>query len=198
MEDNEGLGFISRHYLLLQGFRLLPIGVFSLVVASVYGLLWSWVGGWSPWFEIVVFLSAYSAFWYVEERCEESYGRSLGDQAGGPPTAKARLLLAAVLTICLVVGSLAGSPLGGVELVVAGWLLGYQHQGGQLWKHYRSFAWALAAMGVVTILGTLSDVQTPSPWFLAMTGMVIVFCCLVDQRLLNRNVEPIPENGDDD
>lgn len=198
MYDNEGFEFLGKNYLILQGLRLLPIGAFGLVATVIYGLLWSWAGNWSPWLEIAAFLIFYAAFWAVEEHCDRNYGRTLGSPVDGPPTARARLALAAALTSCLAVGYLAGSPLGGVELAIAGWLLGHQRQGGQLWKHYRFLAWSFVAAGVVTILATLFGVQPPSPWTPAMAGIVIVPCGLADQSLLNRNLEPVPEDDDDD
>ena len=201
--DLRRLDFVAGSYSELGALRLVPVGLFALVMAGL-------VGGWvelSAYWESVVGAWALGAavvgFWLVALWYRNNYGMTLEAWPGSEREARRWALVWAGTAAMVVVGvaqfgavaELLGY-LGGAA--VMGWMVLYWRRVGRMWPQ----GYALTAL--VAIGGLLHQgASLPLPghglaaWVLALLGAVLVMVGIAEHRRLAAAAKPVEEDGDE-
>lgn len=190
-------GYVVKNYVLLQGDRVLPFGIFCALMAAGPHVIWIPFEAWTPWSHLAVFFYCFAMWWISDEQCETRHGRvSLDGRASEPPTVRGRLILGAVLTAVLVAGGLLGFSVGAVELVAAAWMFGYRLQGGELWRLYIVVGTAIGCVGVYDALSALySEPVIGGSWVMIVAGAVITFRAISDQSTFQESSNLMRKEG---
>lgn len=196
-EFREQCSRLVRNYVPMQGDRILPVGIYCLLMAAGPHIMWIPFEVWGPWSHLAVFGCCFGLFWIAGEQCETRYGDlSPDDRASRPPTVRGRLVLGAILTAVLVVGILLNLSVGAVELVVAAWIFGYRLQGGRLRQLYIVVGAALSCVGIYDTLIALSgEPVIGGSWFMAIAGTVVVFRAGSDQSTFLESLKLMRTEG---
>jgi hypothetical protein len=201
--DLRRLDFVAGSYSELGALRLVPVGLFALVMAVL-------VGGWvqlSAYWESVVGAGALGAavvgFWLAAFWYRNNYGMTLEAWPGSEREARRWALVWAGAAAMVVVGvaqfgavaELFGY-LGGAA--VMGWMLLYWRRAGRIWPHGYALTALLAIGGLLHQGASLPFLgQGLAAWVLALLGAVLVMVGIAEHRRLAGAAKPLEEDGDE-
>jgi hypothetical protein len=200
--DFRRLDFVAGNYSELGALRLVPVGLFALVMAGL-------VGGWvqlSAYWESVVGAWALGAavvgFWLVALWYRNNYGMTLEAWPGSERVARRWALVWAGAAAMVVVGvaqfgavaELLGYLAGAA---VMGWMLLYWRRVGRMWPQ----GYALTALLVIGGLLHWAPLFVPGEgyavWLLGLLGATLVAVGVAEHRRLAETAKPLEEDSDE-
>jgi hypothetical protein len=201
--DLRRLDWVAGNYSELGALRLVPVGLFALVMAALVG---GWVGL-SAYWESMVGAGALGAavvgFWVVALWYRNNYGMTLEAWPGSEREARRWALVWAGAAAMVVVGvaqfgavaELLGY-LGGAA--VMGWMVLYWRRVGRMWPQGYALT-ALVAIGGLSHQGASLPLlgQGLAVWVLALLGAVLVMVGIAEHRRLAETAKPLGEDGDE-
>ena len=201
--DLRRLDFVAGNYSELGALRLVPIGLFALVMAA-------FVGGWvelSAYWESAVGAWALGAavvgFWLVALWYRNNYGMTLEAWPGSEREARRWAVVwagaAAMVTVGVadlgavaeLLGYLAGAA-------VMAWILLYWRRVDRMWPQGYALTALLAIGGLLHQGASLPFLgQGLAVWVLALLGAVLVMVGIAEHRRLAETAKPLGEDGDE-
>jgi hypothetical protein len=192
MQDLNRVRLVTSHFHVMQGLRMVPIGVFLIAQSA------GWLGRQGDCtLTLPSLIGAIVLYVFIGVYYRRSFG-----QVERPPQARQREWLYGLASLLVFyalvwVDSVLNLPVSLVGLLLAGGLLGaYLRTGLGFRKHYAVSAALLALVSLLPALGLLPRFSLFGPDSTPLTitlGAIVVLSGVFDHLLLVRTLKPLPE-----
>jgi len=196
------LDWVAGNYSELGALRLVPVGLFALLMASLVGGLVELSAYWEGVVGMWAAQATVVGFWVVALWYRNHYGMTLEAWPGSDGEARRWAVAWAGATAMVTVavadfGAVAGILGYLAGAAVMGWMLLYWRRVGRIWPQ----GYALTALLVIGGLLHWAPLSTPgegyAAWLLALLGATLVAVGVAEHRRLVGAAKPLEEDGDE-
>lgn len=209
MVDQDALDFgrlrrldcVARNYSELGALRLVPVGLFALLMAVLVGGLVELSAYWTSVVGVWAVQATVASVWLVALWYRNNYGMTLEAWPGSRREAR-RWALVWAGAVALVAAAVGDGAVVGLLGHLAGaaamaWMLLHRRRTGRMWPQGYALTALLATGCLMHVASSLPPLgQRFVTWELALLGATLVMIGVSEHRRLAREARPLEEDGD--